>query len=268
MRPSHLQASLHEVIMDSPKAKNRKGPIVRTPTRGIALLAMGLLIGPMSTQAAVVTYEVKGVVDSFDAGNVLLPWTSSDIAVGSQFSVLYEYDDAFPDSNANTNIGTYQESIISMVVTIGPQSFALPLGTGGGAGDQAHTVANDVLQGSNYVDQLAYTRVGCVNFAPDGLSNSCYRGVVLLREASILPSSILSSDARVDFPSMFSSFSTREFRFSAADIYTTLDGSASVRDGFVGTITSVSPVPLPATVWLLLSGLGGLSLLGRRRGSA
>ena len=127
---------------------------------------MGLLVGPMSTQAAVVTYEVKGVVDSFDAGNGLLPWTSSDIAVGSQFSVLYEYDDAFPDSNANPNIGTYQESIISMVVTIGAQSFALPLGTGGGAGDQAHTVANDVLQGGNYVDQLAYTRVGCVNFAP------------------------------------------------------------------------------------------------------
>jgi hypothetical protein len=34
----------------------------------------------------------------------------------------------------------------------------------------------------------------------------------------------------------------------------------AVRDGDVA-----SPVPLPATVWLLLSGLGGLARLGRRR---
>jgi hypothetical protein len=84
-----------------------------------AWLAVGLLVGPMSTQAAVVTYEVKGVVSSFDADNRFLPWTSPDIAVGSEFSVLYEYQDAFPDSNDSPTIGTYQESIVSMVVTIG-----------------------------------------------------------------------------------------------------------------------------------------------------
>lgn len=244
---------------------------MRTLNRRIAWLAMGLLSGPMSAQAAVATYEVKGILDSFDASNGLLPWTSSDIAVGSQFSMLYEYQDAFPDSDyiaPNPNIGTYPVSIISMVVTIGAQSFALPLGDGGGAGDQAHTVANDVLQGGNYVDQLAYTRVGCVNFATGGFSNPCYRGVVFLREASTGPSSILSSDARVDFPSMFSLFTTHQFRFSAANYYSQLDSSIGVRDGFVGTIASIAPVPLPAAAWLLLSGLGGLSLLGRRRRAA
>ncbi len=130
-------------------------------------------------------------------------------------------------------------------------------------------MANDVKQGVNYVDQLAYTRVGCVKFEPAGRSNPCYRGVVFLREDSSAPSSILSSDASVDFPSMFSSFSTREFRFSAADIYLNLGTGSSgtgstVRDGFVGTITSIAPVPLPAAAWLLLAGLGGLGLLGRR----
>lgn len=244
---------------------------MRTPNRMNAWLAMGLLVGPMSTQAAVVTYEVKGVVNSFDAGNGLLPWTSSDIAVGSQFSVLYEYDDAFPDSDyadPDPNIGTYPFSILSMVVNVGGQSFTVPLGTAGYDSDQAHTVANDVLQGGNYVDQLAYTRVGCVNFVPDEQSTQCYRGVAIFRESSATPPSVLTSDARVDFPSMLSSFSTREFRFSAANIYFQLGGASGVRDGFVGTITSVAPVPLPAAAWLLLSGLGGLGLLGRRRSAA
>ena len=257
--------------MNSRRTKAPRGPVLRTLNRRIAWLTAGLLVGPMWAQAAVVTYEVKGVVNSFDAGNGLLPWTSTDISVGSQFSVTYEYDDAFPDSDyadPDPKIGTYPFSILSMVVKVGGQSFTVPLGTAGYDSDQAHTVANDVLQGGNYVDQLAYTRVGCVNFAPDELSTQCFRGVVFLREASTGPSSILSSDARVDFPSMFSSFSTREFRFSAADIYFQLGGASGVRDGFVGTITSIAPVPLPAAAWLLLSGLGGLGLLRRRRRSA
>ena len=51
---------------------------------------------------------------------------------------------------------------------------------------------------------------------------------------------------------------------AAAAAYQTYADNASL----VLTINDVEPVPLPAAAWLLLSGLGGLSVLGRRRKAA
>jgi len=41
-------------------------------------------------------------------------------------------------------------------------------------------------------------------------------------------------------------------------------GKAGITGQLDYTITSLAPVPLPATAWLLLSALGGLGLLVRR----
>jgi hypothetical protein len=50
-------------------------------------------------------------------------------------------------------------------------------------------------------------------------------------------------------------------------VYSVLANPQQAPDTWAGTGT-LAPVPLPAAGWLLLSGLGGLGLLGRKRGGA
>jgi hypothetical protein len=239
--------------------------VLRCATTIAALLCV-------TTQAGadtITSVTVQGTITSVDNLQGLLPQEFQSIAVGDSFSVNYLFQNVVPDSNPLPAAGSYLgETIYSMSVTVGSQTFSIPVGTGGGTDDMGLFVLDDFTQSGTLVDQLAYQRVGCNVF--DVTFMDCYSGLLLLRETGLSPTALSSTDP-VPAPLNFLDFSSRRFEFRAAALYGSLDSGASARDGFVGTIDNVSieaaPVPEPGTFLIVALGLAGLGARSYRRRS-
>jgi hypothetical protein len=209
--------------------------------KGWALAALALASG--TALAAPVSMTATGQVLATDTNDGLfgIPFTSA-VGVGTPVSVSFSFDlDLFgADLNADPNIGLYSGGGITARIQVGNDVFepmvsrlgVLP----GTAGPTLTTYSFGFggLGDGNAVPPIAW--IFAVNFEMESASPT-----------EALPATMNPADMR-------------NLRLQ----YTIQQGSdaSAHTDAFVAAIT---PVPLPAGVWLLLGGIGALAPLRKRR---
>jgi hypothetical protein len=168
-------------------------------------------------------------------------------AVDNRFSLTFLLDTSKSDANGDSITGLYFESISNMVVTIASSSFAIP----GVGGARDTLVQNDYPNGAFTTDLLKY----------DARSDQATDYEAYLGMASDSPPASggpLANDSLIGPPALGSFLNYfMAFTASGADFNGTVDASV--------TKITTSPVPLPAAAWLLLSGVGALGAMSRRR---
>lgn len=209
--------------------------------KGMAIAALALVSG--SAFAAPVAMTATGTVLATDIDDGLfgIPFTSA-VSVGTPVSVSFSFDlDLFgADLNADPGIGLYEGGVIAAHIQVGNDVFeplVSRLGVLPGAAGPASTTYSFGFGGlGNGSAQSPIAWIFAVNFEVGGDNPTQAR------------------------PAVLNPADMQNLRMQ----YTIQQGSQPPvhSDAFVASLT---PVPLPAGVWLLVCGMGALVPFRKRR---
>jgi hypothetical protein len=220
------------------------------------LTALMLLAGPVAAHADAVTYDFVGTV--INSGG-----SYSSAAIGSTVTGTYTFN--FANENPAQSSGT-----IGMINDISGWSSQAFGGTEYGNALPTGLVFSSTLSGSGVsYSTPAIGDYGVSSSVQERAYNTGSGGEPYLYNASELhyfsssdpSSSSLYIDGAVppDTINGYPALSLVDLPF-----VDTVTGEVD-DDGLLDfTITSLTPVPVPATIWLLLSAMGGLGTLARR----
>ena len=226
--------------------------------RSASILLLTLMAAAPSAQAALVTWRASGTISQ-----VVDPTGAfgGQIAAGSTFTLDYTFDTSTLDGFAGPSWGSYVNAITSVSL-----AFAGSVGTlqhsFSSLGSTGNISVNDgTPSGAMFLDTFnlqamsPYQATG----VRDNVTMNLYNSASTIAVGPFASDSMPSSP-----PDPLDFYLLRTFRWE--EVF--LSNGSVLNTSFVsGTVTShsVSPVPLPAAVWLLLSGLGGLGMLSRGR---
>ena len=220
-------------------------------TKTISLIVFALLSAPLAAIASSVTYEFIGVVTSATGAD-------SSIAAGTTISGTYVFN--FGNAVAAQSSGTVGSPTSDWFsVAQSGSYYGLP------------TPSAYVFSSTAHVGNISYSTSAPAAYQNSTVIEGYGSGTIFNaneQEYSNYNTGTSSGIYIAGSPTPYS-INGLPVLYSGAN---TIGSFSSTSNGNLSqvkyTLTSLTPVPLPSTAWLLLSSLGGLGIIGIRRKSS
>ena len=216
-----------------------------TARRAALMLGIACCAAPGLASASPITYVVTGSVTDVTNVGGALPASVENVASGAAFTLTFTQDTSIPpQSGSNANAAAYPDAITQASFQIGGMT---------------------ILQGAASLDILANLyNAGTATYSTEyafstdtvdltGFSGIIARGSLFQNLTSASPLGFYQSALSADGPlpvgpnNMFLQLNYTDYVNGVA----TSDRVGAI----VANVTLIEPVPLPASVWLLLSGV-------------
>lgn len=220
---------------------------MKTVLKGLFCLA--LLVGTVAANATAVTYDFTGTVTAASgiyasAGTTVTGTYTFDVSAANPS----QSSGTVGDTSNPWISGAYGGAVFSST-TPGSLVFATTLDSGG----VSYSVTSPGSSGS---DSFLAGLPNTDDYAAEDIEYAAARTYVFSR-IDLVGNSAATAPFDADGLPVLSKAIT-----NTGTLYSEVSGAPNGE--LVYTITSLTPVPLPASVWLLLSALGGMGLLAQR----
>jgi hypothetical protein len=216
-------------------------------------LALAPLLGSTPAYASPVTYQATGTIyQTLDLN--FMPTGFDTAANGQTLNIVFTLDPATPATSSSASESVYGQSILSASAQLGSATATID------TTDTRTIIDNNYLAGSTYLD--VFSASSYLGPMPVNFTGSRLLFRVETYATSTSPLAFYNSTSLSNAPLTPSQWTGTLLQLTSFNyVNGVLQGEGIIN----ASALEVSPVPLPAAVWFLLSGLGGFGALRRRR---
>lgn len=219
----------------------------------IPVLTLVAILFSMPAGAAPITLRINATVVLYANDLGLLPFTA---ATGDSFYVDYTFESGTPDSNPAAEIGTYDNALLGYTAVVNGVSLS----------PGVSAVGNFIQVLDDYGDLDNASDAYNVASGQIQAGQNSYAFYALIENPfNFKPVEPFTSAALPLSPWDLTAFTNRSLDIA---VFTTVNGQfrSNQLSGAITSITAPTTIPIPATFWLMASGIGILGTRLRRLG--